>query len=118
MSLLIEVLLMITRTIDENTEENVSSSDGRANAIKSLIIQTSVETFLQLYTYATNPALRSVGWYDLITIFLENVCFRSFAWKKIKLLCAQSHLESYPGHPTCCDNSSTRIRAIRIKQEE
>ena len=49
---------MITRTIDENTEEDVSSSDGRANAIKSLIIQTSVETFLQLYTYATNPALR------------------------------------------------------------
>ena len=51
-------IFYIARTIDENTEEDVSSNDGRDNAIKSLIFQASVETFLQLYTFATNPALR------------------------------------------------------------
>ena len=52
------ILYCHARTIDENTEEDVSSNDGRDNAIKSLIFQASVETFLQLYTFATNPALR------------------------------------------------------------
>ena len=51
-------IFYIARTIDENTEEDVSSNDGRDNAVKSLIFQASVETFLQLYTFATNPALR------------------------------------------------------------
>ena len=51
-------IFYIARTIDENTEEDVSSNEGRDNAIKSLIFQASVETFLQLYTFATNPALR------------------------------------------------------------
>ena len=55
-------IFYIARTIDENTEEDVSSNDGRDNAIKSLIFQASVETFLQLYTFATNPALRLDGW--------------------------------------------------------
>ena len=54
-------IFYIARTIDENTEEDVSSNDGRDNAIKSLIFQASVETFLQLYTFATNPALRYNG---------------------------------------------------------
>ena len=44
------------RTIDDNS--GVSRNAARTNAIKSLIIQTCMETFVQLYSFATNSALR------------------------------------------------------------
>ena len=52
----ITALLNFVRTIDVNS--GVSSNAARTNAIKSLVIQTCMETFVQLYSFATNSALR------------------------------------------------------------
>ena len=55
-SIKLKIFLKISRTIEANRDE---SSDVRSNAIKSLINQACAETIFQLYSFITNPALRS-----------------------------------------------------------
>jgi len=57
------------RTIDANS--GVSSNAARTNAIKSLVIQTCMETFVQLYSFATNSALRLFTWKKLKGVWAE-----------------------------------------------
>ena len=70
---------ILVRTIDTNSA--VTSNVGRINAVKSLVIQSCVETFVQLYCFATNSALR----YSLNIINKSSIplsVFRLFARKK------------------------------------
>ena len=49
---------IIFRTIDINS--GISDRDGTANAARSIMFQTCLETILQLYYFVVNPALRLV----------------------------------------------------------
>ena len=68
---------LIFRTI--NVNRGVTSYDtGRANAIKSLMLGTTIETLLQLYCFITNPALRL----QKINLFRSNKFFKIVQSKK------------------------------------
>ena len=75
---------MIFRTIDINS--GISDMDGRANATKSLVFQTVLETTLQLYCFIVNPALRLYKYLYIkqsnIHMYIQSL-FRIFSWKKI-----------------------------------
>ena len=77
----------------------LSYDDGRANAIKSLMIGTCIETVLQLYSFIANPALRLPKSLIFVKnniilsffkknslIIVRNCLFRLFSWKRIMKL--------------------------------
>lgn len=68
------------RTIDINS--GISDTDGRENAIKSLVFQTFLETILQLYSFIVNPALRLYSAFSFIEVLKQNLLLDYSAGKK------------------------------------
>ena len=75
-----------------NNYSGVSSNAGRANATKILVINTCMETFVQLYSFATNSALRSennINNLEAIFFFYKDKNYRLFTWKKLMAVWAE-----------------------------
>ena len=100
--------LTIFRAIDINS--GISYKDGRANAVKSLIFTTCLETIVQLYSFIVNPALRlnQSNRYNHWR-FKAISLVRLFSWKKIKKLVARIYFNDAFKQFSCKKPRSNRI---------